>query len=101
MSSASGGPARKISLKERKAIFRPERVAGPTHSTRHHNVSAVALANKLVRMAWAVLARNEPISAPDVGRCSYNLTGLQLTPDRGWDRIRDSHIDRPAAPTRS
>ena len=30
----------------------------------HHNVAAVALANKLARMAWAVLAKNEPYRPP-------------------------------------
>jgi transposase len=30
----------------------------------HPNVVAVALANKLVRIAWAVLTRNEPYRAP-------------------------------------
>ncbi|HEY6765202.1 MAG TPA: hypothetical protein VI386_10540 [Candidatus Sulfotelmatobacter sp.] len=30
----------------------------------HRNVAAVALANKLARMAWAVLARNEPYRPP-------------------------------------
>ena len=34
-------------------------------STRtHSNVAAVALANKLARMAWAVLAKNEPYRPP-------------------------------------
>jgi transposase len=36
-------------------------------STRtHSNVAAVALANKLARMAWAVLAKNEPYRPPIV-----------------------------------
>ena len=30
----------------------------------HPNVAAVALANKLARMAWAVLAKNEPYRPP-------------------------------------
>jgi len=30
----------------------------------HRNVAAVALANKLARMAWAVLAKNEPYRPP-------------------------------------
>ena len=30
----------------------------------HSNVAAVALANKLARMAWAVLAKNEPYRPP-------------------------------------
>jgi transposase len=30
----------------------------------HRNVAAVALANELVRMAWAVLARNEVYRSP-------------------------------------
>jgi transposase len=30
----------------------------------HRNVVAVALANKLARMAWAVLAKNEPYRPP-------------------------------------
>jgi transposase len=30
----------------------------------HHNVVAVALANKLARMAWAVLAKNESYRPP-------------------------------------
>jgi transposase len=34
-------------------------------STRtHSNVAAVALANKLARMAWAVLSKNEPYRPP-------------------------------------
>ena len=32
----------------------------------HSNVAAVALANKLARMAWAVLAKNEPYRPPVV-----------------------------------
>ena len=33
-------------------------------SRTHRNVAAVALANKLARMAWAVLAKNEPYRPP-------------------------------------
>ena len=33
-------------------------------SRTHGNVVAVALANKLARMAWAVLAKNEPYRPP-------------------------------------
>ena len=46
----------------------------------HSNVAAVALANKLARMAWAVLAKNETYRPPMVGRRSYSMTGLQMTP---------------------
>ena len=34
----------------------------------HSNVAAVALANKLARMAWAVLAKNEPYRPPMLAR---------------------------------
>ena len=33
----------------------------------HQNVVVVALANKLVRMAWAVLCKNERYRAPVLG----------------------------------
>ena len=39
-----------------------EWLAGTT--SRAGNVAAVALANKLARMAWAVLAKNEPYRPP-------------------------------------
>jgi transposase len=35
-------------------------------SRTHHNVASVALANKLARMAWAVLATGEPYRAPQL-----------------------------------
>jgi len=35
-------------------------------SRTHHNVAGVALANKLARMAWAVLATGEPYRAPQL-----------------------------------
>lgn len=45
----------------------------------YSNVAAIALANKLARMAWAVLAKNETYR-PNVGRRSYSMAGLQMTP---------------------
>ena len=36
-------------------------------SRSHRNVAAVALANKLARMAWAVLAKNEQYRPPVLG----------------------------------
>ena len=45
-------------------------------SRSHHNVVGVALANKLARIAWAVLARGEVYRPPVL----TDLTGLQMTP---------------------
>jgi transposase len=43
-------------------------------SRKHGNVAVVALANKLARMAWAVLAKNEPYQ-PDVSVSAAPLPG--------------------------
>jgi transposase len=43
-------------------------------SRKHGNVAVVALANKLARMAWAVLAKNEPYQ-PDVPISAAPLPG--------------------------
>ena len=45
-------------------------------SRTHRNVAALALANKLARMAWAVLAKNEAYRCPVL----VSPTGLQMTP---------------------
>ncbi len=45
-------------------------------SRTHRNVAALALANKLARMAWAVLAKNEAYRSPLL----VSPTGLQMTP---------------------
>ena len=42
---------------------------------RHYNVVGVALANKLARMAWAVLASGDAYRPPVLAE----LTGLQMT----------------------
>ena len=39
-------------------------MAGATNFARHHNVVGVALANKLARMAWAVLTKGEAYRPP-------------------------------------
>src|SRR5438132_88406 len=46
----------------------------------HSNVAAVALANKLARMAWAVLAKNEPYRPPMLAGAAEAGTGLQMMP---------------------
>jgi transposase len=46
-------------------------------SRSHYNVVAVALANKLARMAWAVLARGEAYRPPLL---VDSVSGLQMTP---------------------
>jgi transposase len=49
-------------------------------SRTHHNVAAVALANKLARMAWAVLAKQEEYRPPVLVSAATNPAGLQMTP---------------------
>ena len=46
-------------------------------SRTHHNVASVALANKLARMAWAVLAKGEVYRPPVIA--TGLLPGLQMT----------------------
>jgi len=73
--------ARAVLQQAREAIFRSAcRGWAQLTARTHSNVAAVALANKLARMAWAVLAKNEPYRPPNVGRRSYSRTGLQMTP---------------------
>jgi hypothetical protein len=42
-------------------------------SRTHRNVAAVALANKLARIAWAVLAKNEPYRPPVLANAAAAL----------------------------
>jgi len=44
------------------------------------NLAGVALANKLARMAWAALAKNEKYRPPMLAGAATSLTGLQMTP---------------------
>ena len=45
----------------------------------HANVAAVALANKLARITWAVLAKDEPYRPAALAN-DRTLTGLQMSP---------------------
>ena len=47
---------------------------------KHHNVAAVALANKMARIAWVVLARGEAYRPLLLMDAEPNLRGLQMTP---------------------
>ena len=62
------------------------------------NVAAVALANRLARMDWAVLTKNEPCRPPMlVGAATECLACRgRLAKARLGNRIRDSHIYRPS-----
>jgi transposase len=47
---------------------------------KHHNVAAVALANKMARIAWVVLARGEAYRPSLLVETEPNLPRLQMTP---------------------
>jgi transposase len=47
---------------------------------KHHNVAAVALANKMARIAWVVLARGEAYRPSLLIDSERNLHGVQMTP---------------------
>ena len=49
---------------QREAVTRSESMAGKMSSHTHYNVVGVALANKLARMAWAVLSSGEAYRPP-------------------------------------
>jgi len=66
-------------LQQRTKQTRPECLASPTYDPCSQNVVAVALANKLARIAWACSQRrnNTDLSLDQPGG---SLTGLQMTP---------------------
>ena len=60
----------------------------------HYNVVGVALANKLARMAWAVLASGDAYRPPVLDDASgLQIAAVQRQP---WKSLRDSHIRKPA-----
>jgi transposase len=75
---------RKLFVQGARAVlqFRDKQCSGLRHwlaelsSRSHYNVVGVALANKLARMAWAVLARGEAYRPPVLA----DMTGLQMAP---------------------
>ncbi len=75
---------RKLFVQGARAVlqFRDKQCTGLKHwlaelsSRSHYNVVGVALANKLARMAWAVLARGEAYRPPVLA----DMTGLQMAP---------------------
>jgi transposase len=47
---------------------------------KHHNVAAVALANKMARIAWAVLAKEQAYRPSLLAEAGPDLSSLQMTP---------------------
>lgn len=47
---------------------------------KHHNVAAVALANKMARIAWVVLAKGEAYRPSLLVEAEPNLSSLPMTP---------------------
>jgi hypothetical protein len=64
---------------------------------KHHNVTAVALANKMARIAWAMLTRGSHYSAPELTAAAG---GLEKPPaERAWKSEHDFHFPNPPAAT--
>jgi hypothetical protein len=67
----------------------------------HQNIAIVALANKLARMAWAVVAKNEDYQAPLIAGIPSDR--LDRPSDDAWNNrgleivARFPHPARPAA----
>ena len=55
-------------------MLRSEALAGRVVSRNHYNIVGVALANKLARMAWAVLASGDAYRPPVLA----GMSGLQM-----------------------
>ncbi len=76
---------RKLFVQGARAVlkYRDKQCSGLRHwlaelsSRSHYNIVGVALANKLARIAWAVLARGEAYRPPVP---ADSLTGLQMAP---------------------
>jgi transposase len=47
---------------------------------KHHNVATVALANKMARIAWVVLAKGEAYRPSLLVEAEPNLSSLPMTP---------------------
>ena len=60
----------------------------------HHNVLAIALANKLARIAWAVLAKGRDFESDEDDRCA-RPTRLILAPCSAPSRPRPGSGERP------
>ena len=64
MTCRRNSPLLNILLKRTEVPLHLIDADGQLTARTHPNVAAVALANKLARMAWAVLAKNEPYRPP-------------------------------------
>ena len=77
-------------------------MAGQLTSRKRKQVATVALANKMARMAWAVLFKGRRLSPADSSTSDRSLDGLHMTPGKkrqAWKSLRDSHICRPTTTT--
>src|SRR5262249_28289080 len=67
----------------------------------HHNVLAIALANKLPRIAWRVLAHGRTFEASKIQAARFNESCRRAVSAAGFEKIRSEMQDRSSRSMRT